>query len=130
MKKHGRIIIPCGVIPEKHELETASFFAALGKVVEFIAPSYSKGIRSPDVRMDGRDWEIKAPTGSSKRTIENNFRRAQKQSESIIFDLQRIGMNEKAAISKIKREISSQRSGKIRRIIVITKEKKILDLKR
>jgi hypothetical protein len=130
MNKYGKIIIPCGVIPEKHELETTNFFAELGKDVEFLAPSYTKGIYSPDVLIDGCRWEIKSPCGNSKRTIENNFRKAQKQSENIIFDLRRIRLNEQIAISKIKRELSLQHSGKMRRIIIITKNHKILDLKR
>jgi hypothetical protein len=33
--KQGKIIVLPGLIPEKHELETASYFAALGKDVEF-----------------------------------------------------------------------------------------------
>jgi hypothetical protein len=78
--KHGKIIIPCGVFPERHELETASFFAETGTDVEFLPPSYVKGVYSPDIQMDGQRWEIKSPCGSSKRTIENNYRNAQKQS--------------------------------------------------
>jgi len=126
-KKHGRIIIPCGVIPEKHELETANFFAGLGKDVEFLAPSYAKGVYSPDVQIDGQRWEIKSPCGNSKRTIENNYRNAEKQSQNIIFDLHRIKLNELAAIAKIKREFALRKS-KIKRIFIITKDKKLLDL--
>jgi len=130
MDKFGRIIIPCGFIPEKHELETANFFAELGREVVFLMPSRAKGVRTPDILVDGQRWEIKSPCGNSKRTIENNFRRALKQSENIIFDLRRIKLDEQLAISKIKRELSSQHSGKIRRIIIITKKYKILDFKR
>jgi hypothetical protein len=129
-KVFGKIIILGGAIPEKHELETANILAAMGKDIEFLPPSYAKGIFSPDLLMDGQRWEMKSPCGCSKRTIENNFRRAQKQSENIIFDLRRIGLDENVAISKIKRELSLQRSGKIRRIIIITKNNKILDFKR
>ena len=129
MNKFGKIIIPVGTIPEKHELETASFFAELGKNVEFLPPSYSKGIYSPDVLIDGQRWEIKSPIGSSKRTIENNYRKAQMQSENVIFDLTRIEMGEKIAIEKIKQQFNL-RTGKIKRIKIITKDKRILDLLR
>ena len=128
-KEHGQVIIPYGFIPEKHELETANFFAGLGKNVEFLAPSYAKGVYSPDVQMDGQRWEIKSPCGNSKRTIENNYRNAQKQSSHIIFDLRRIKLGEQAAIAKIKREFTL-RNSKIKRILIITKEKKLLDLSR
>ncbi|MDR1338341.1 MAG: hypothetical protein LBJ73_04940 [Rickettsiales bacterium] len=123
----GKIIIPAGVIPERHELETASSLAGMGKNIEFLSPVYAKGIFTPDLLMDGQYWEIKSPCGNSKRTVENNFRKAQKQSENIIFDLRRIGLDEKVAISKIKREFSLQHGNKIQRIMIITKDSKILD---
>ena len=127
--KCGRIIIPCGVIPEKHELETATFFAGLGKDVEFLAPSYAKGVYSPDVLIDGQRWEIKSPCGKRPRTIENNYRNAEKQSPNVIFDLSRIKLDEPAAIAKIKREFAL-RNSRIKRVSIITKDKKILDLVR
>jgi hypothetical protein len=37
-KASGKIVIPVGVFPEKHELETAGYFAAQGKDVEFQLP--------------------------------------------------------------------------------------------
>jgi len=127
MNKFGKIIIPVGTIPEKHELETASFFAELGKNVEFLPPSYSKGIYSPDVLIDGQRWEIKSPTGNSNRTIENNYRNAQMQSENIIFDLRRIKLNEKMAVAKVKQQFNL-RAGRVKRVLIITKNKKVLDL--
>jgi hypothetical protein len=130
MQKYGKIIIPYGVIPEKHELETANFFAKLGKDIEFLKPSRIKGVRTPDIEIDGVRWEIKAPCGSSRRTIENNFRNAELQSQNIIFDLRRIGLKEKIAISQINREFYFQHGGKIKRVIIITKNNKSLDLKR
>jgi hypothetical protein len=46
----GAIIIPYGVNPEPHELETAKFFNKLGKDVMFIAPVYEKGAKTPDIQ--------------------------------------------------------------------------------
>jgi hypothetical protein len=122
-----KIIIPVGVIPEKHELEVASLLAAKGKDIEFLAPVYAKGVFTPDLQIDGRLWEIKSPCGNSKRTIENNFRKALKQSENIIFDLRRIELLEKVAISQIKKIFLLHRGNKMRRITIITKDNKILD---
>ncbi|MDR2191530.1 MAG: hypothetical protein LBO62_01425 [Endomicrobium sp.] len=76
--KFGKTIIPFGVFPETHELETARFFNKLGKDIEFLRPIRSKGIRTPDIVMDGVLWEIKSPQGDSRRTIENNLRAALK----------------------------------------------------
>ncbi len=76
--------------PEKNELETAKYFAALGKDVTFIRPSSIPNQHSPDIEMDGLEWEMKAPTGSGKRNIEYNFRKAVAQSKNIIFDLRHV----------------------------------------
>ncbi|MDR1027754.1 MAG: hypothetical protein LBL46_05050 [Rickettsiales bacterium] len=127
--KPGKVIIPLGAIPEPHEIETGKFFAALGNDVEFLPPSYMKGVFSPDMLMNGTRWEIKAPCGDSKRTIENNYRSAERQSQNVIFDLRRVKLGEKIAIGYIKQQFNLRRS-KIKRIIVITKDKKYLDLTR
>ncbi len=124
--KPGKIIIPIGVFPEKHELETANVLAALGKNIEFLAPIYAKGVFTPDLIMDGQRWEIKSPCGNSKRTIENNYRNASLQSMNIIFDLRRIGLSEKVAIKYIEQQFNLRR-GKIKRVMVISKNEKILD---
>ncbi|MCL2338354.1 MAG: hypothetical protein FWC51_00150 [Proteobacteria bacterium] len=128
-KPVGKIIIPGGALPETHELETANFFAAAGSEIEFLPPSYVKGVFSPDILMDGQRWEIKSPCGNSKRTIENNYRSAERQSENIVFDLRRIGLNENVAIKYVKQQFNLRR-GKVKRVIIITKENKILDFKR
>ena len=126
----GKIIIPGNVRPEVHELEVAHILAEVGLDVEFLLPSYIKGLFSPDLLMNGQIWEMKSPCGSSKRTIENNYRNAQKQSENIIFDLRRVKLDEKVVISQIKQRLLKQRNNKTKRTIIITKNKKILDFKR
>ncbi len=126
--KPGKIIIQHGAFPEPHEILTANFFTGIGKDIEFIRPNLANGVKNPDIKMDGVIWETKSPCGNSKRTIENNFRKAQKQSKNIVFDLRRIKLSEKIAISKIKQEFSLQHGHKIRRIMIITKKHEILDL--
>jgi len=123
----GKIIIPFGSMPEKHELNTARIFAELGKDVEFIPPIYSKGVFTPDIKIDGCEWEIKVPCGGSKRTIENNYRMAERQSKNIIFDLRRIKIEEKTAINQIMNRYKSQHH-KIDKIKIITKNKQIIDI--
>ena len=112
----------------EHALETAWFFNALGKDIEFLVPIDKQHIKTPDIKMDGIYWEIKAPTGNSHRTIENSIREALTQSKNIILDLRRIKLNENKAISQINRNF--ELSHKIFRIIVICKDKTILDIKR
>ena len=74
-------------IPEKHEFDVAKYFASMGKDIKFLKPSQIPNTHTPDILMDGLEWEIKSPIGNSKRTIETNFRQAVKQSRYIIFDL-------------------------------------------
>lgn len=54
--------------------------------VKFLRPELDK---TPDIEARGVRWEIKSPTGDSKKTIENNLRTARKQSKNIVIDLSR-----------------------------------------
>ena len=54
------------VLPEKHEYETARYFADRGHDIEFIPPSNSPNMRTPDFKMDGVLWEVKCPTGKAR----------------------------------------------------------------
>ena len=124
----GKIIIPVGVFPERHELETVNVFAQLGKDIEFIKPRFIKGQKNPDIKMDGQVWEIKVPVGKSKRTIENNYRTAQLQSENVIFDIRRIKIDENLAISQIRQQSRVRTAKRLRRIKIIIKSGEILDI--
>ena len=68
--------------------------AELGKDIVFIPPSAIPGQHRPDIFMDGVEWEIKCPEGNSKRTIENNMRKALLQPRNVIFDLRHIQLSE------------------------------------
>jgi hypothetical protein len=128
MKKFGKTILSFGARAEPHELETAMFFNKLGKDVTFLAPVYEKGAKTPDIKMDGLLWEIKAPKNDGKYTIEHIFRKALKQSKNIIFDLRRTKMSNDKCVSQITKQFRLIR--KISRLLIITKEKKLLDLNR
>ena len=105
------------VPPEKHELATARYFANMGKDVVFLKPSNIPEVHRPDILMGGVEWEIKCPQGKSKRTIEQNFRQAIKQSHSIIFDLRRINVPEKQCIAQLERHFNTRSD--IKRLLVI-----------
>ena len=113
------------VVPEQHEFEVAKFFAALGKTVKFLRPSQIPKTHTPDILMDGLEWEIKSPTGSSKRTIESNFRQAVKQSHYIIFDLRRIKVPEKQCLVQLEREFAMRQY--VKRLLVIRKNGDLLE---
>lgn len=112
--------------PERHEFETAKYFATLGKDIVFIRPSIMKGAHTPDIRMDGVEWEIKCPLGSSKRTIENNFRNAVMQSKYLIFDLRRIKVPQEQCLSQLEREYYARPY--LQRLLIIRKDGVLIDL--
>lgn len=117
--KTGKIVVPAGVFPEKHELETASFFAARGKDVEFQLPSRTKGMKTPDVKIDGVLYEMKCPFGKSRGTIQNCVKRASKQSANIIIDLRHTPLKTEHCLSVLKREFELRSN--IKRLLIITK---------
>ncbi|MDR1195826.1 MAG: hypothetical protein LBL00_05035 [Endomicrobium sp.] len=125
MTKFGKTFIRDGAYPEKHELETAWFLNSCGKDIEFLVPVRSKGIHTADIVMDGLLWEIKCPTGKGKRTIDNNFKTASKQSANLIFDLRKIRLPEEQCLSKLKIELKSRNN--IKRLLVISKNNIMLD---
>lgn len=124
--KQGNLILN-GVIPEKHELEIAVIFLAMGKDIEFLKPSRIKGAKTPDIVMDGIAWEMKSPTGNKSYTIEEQLRRASKQSPYIIIDTRRTLLLD----TKIEKQIYNylKKSQIIKKVLVINKNSKILDIK-
>lgn len=61
-----------------------------GHVVRFIPKSNTKFETSADIIMDGLVWEMKAPKSGKLHMVEQNLRRALKQSENVIFDSRRM----------------------------------------
>jgi hypothetical protein len=118
-RAQGKIIVPAGVLPEKHELETASYFAALGKDVELQVPTRTKGMRTADVLMDGQLWEMKCFFGKERRTLQTCVQRASRQSKYIIIDLRHTPLKMDYCLSILKREFELRTS--IKRLLVITK---------
>jgi len=57
----GEIGIPAGINVWQHELSTADALAKAGYIVEFLATKDIKSTKSPDVLMNGEEWELKAP---------------------------------------------------------------------
>lgn len=107
--------------PERHELDVANYFAKLGYNIEFIPPSNIPEIHTPDILMDGVQWEIKCPQGKSQSTIENNIKKALIQSQYIIIDLKRTNLPSEYCISQAKLQFDKRTS--IKRLIVIKKDR-------
>lgn len=110
--------------PEKKELAVAKYFANLGKDILFIRPSSIPGQRRPDILMDGVEWEIKCPEGNSKRTIENNMRKALLQSRNVIFDLRNVKLSEIESIHQLEHQYTKRTQP--RRMYIIKKDGELL----
>ena len=61
-----------------------------------------------------------------KRTIEENFRKAVKQSKYIIFDLRQVKLPEKQCLSQLKREFYARNY--LKRLYIIRKNGDLLEL--
>ncbi len=115
-----------GVHLEDHEYETVKYLLQNGYDVELIPPAQIRGLRMPDIIMQGVPWEIKAPLGSGKSTIKHTVQNASHQSTSIIIDLRRCKISDEKAVNEIKRYYD--KSKRIRRLMIIMKNSELLDL--
>ncbi len=122
--KQGRIT-PNGVDLHTHENATVVFLTEQGFDIELLPPLQQKGARTPDIRMNDLEWEIKCPVGKSANTIKRAFKTALRQSQNIIFDLRGSKMTDAVNITKLEKEFSDIKSA--RRLIIITKKRELLD---
>ena len=74
-----------------------------GKDVKFIQRSNIPNVHTPDIHMDGLDWEIKCPQGSGRNVMAHNFIKALAQSRNIIIDLRRCSMDDSKSVKELKK---------------------------
>lgn len=130
-KRTGIIIVPPGVFVSVQEKLTVDYLVTqLGHDVLFQVPSRRRGVKTPDIEMEGVKWEIKSPSGRSPRTIENNLRAALKQSRYIILDLR--NMDGRIPTDRLLRdaEYRFRHAKTIKYLMVITRQGKHIDFKR
>lgn len=123
--------MPPGVFIEIHEKVAVDYLASnVGYSLTFLVPDRHKGIKTPDIEMNGLLWEIKSPKGKQTRTIENNLRLALRQSPNIVLDLRR--MDGRIPTNKLMSEIERQfmLAKSIKRLIVITRQGTHIDFER
>lgn len=126
--KIGKIdISELNVPPEKHEYETAKYFAKRGYDLKFIGPHYIEGFKNPDFKMCGKVWETKSPIGNSLLTFIDNYKKAKKQSDHIIFDLRRLSLkSERICLKMLKGKVKSPN---VKTLLVITRDGQLLTIK-
>lgn len=118
-------ITPNGVSLEKHEYATVLLLTEMGYDVELVPRSNREGEHTPDIIIDNVKWEMKSPTGETRNTIKNIIQSALRQSVNVILDLRRIKRPMEKCLRDIDREFTHNK--KIKRLLVITKSKKVID---
>ena len=127
MKKKGKIT-PNGVVLKTHENATAVFLTEQGFDVELIPTSNIEGVHTPDIKMGGLKWEMKAPLGEGNQLMENTIQRALKQSQNIIVDLRHTKRHQTKCLRELEKQFLSKKG--IKRLKVITKSGKTLDFEK
>ena len=110
---------------KEHEYMTVKLLLEAGYDIELIPPSAIKGLRMPDIVMQGVAWEMKSPEGNGKYTMKNAIQNASHQSQNIVIDLRRSPMTEKTAIRELENYFKLSR--RLKRMKIICKDEKILD---
>ena len=127
MKKKGKIT-PNGVVLKTHENATAVFLTEQGFDVELIPASNIEGVHTPDIKMDGLKWEMKAPLGEGNQLMENTIQRALRQSQNIIIDLKHTKRHQTKCLRELEKQFLNKKG--IKRLKVITKSGKTLDFEK
>lgn len=125
--KIGKVIKVAGLNVWPHEQYMADQLANAGYTVEFIKPSDTKYESTPDVLIDGEEWEMKSPRASSLKAVRRNLKLAGWQSNKIVFTAKRMkGIPDKA----VERELATQlvELPKIVAVRFITRHGKIIDI--
>ena len=128
MKKKLELHIPNNIVPYPMEYEISAAMLLMNffdSDVTFIKRTPNS--KMADFKILDQIWELKSPIGDSSRTIQNNLRKANKQSSNIIIDLRRCKMRDLQALNRIKYGLSKVNS--IKRMIVIKKNGDIIVLK-
>ena len=111
-----------GIKITEDEKYAANFLVSRGYCIEVVRPQNIPHSKNADFLIGGVIWEVKTPQGESKYGVERIYRKAAKQSNSLIFDLRKSKrLDVKNDILKFYKAYRS-----IRRLMIITKTEKIL----
>ncbi len=123
----GKIIIPRIANVWHHELLTAKALAEAGYNVEFLATKSTRYEKSPDVLIDGRQWEIKSPRADKLSAVERNLKRATRQSGNIVVDSQRMHKIHDSSILKVLMKKYKQQKT-IKRLLFVNRKREVIDM--
>ena len=122
MRKY-RVIIPQNVqpVPENFEISAAVLLLEFFQSdIEFLPVT---SFKTPDVRIKGQKWEIKSPSGKGKHVIEDQIKRASKQSLNIIIDARRCKLH----IARVRNQLAYNVSLRphLKRVLLINKKSEV-----
>lgn len=131
MKKVFRIIRPVGLKPkpDKYEECIAEVCANLFQSdIEFVVRGNAS---TPDIKVlkIGQYWEIKNIRSTGKHAVEDNLRKASKQAKNVIISLLKTQSPDSRRIESRIRHILATKRMPIKRVILITKTGKAIDIK-
>lgn len=123
----GRIIIAAGANVWPHEMDTARALASAGIEVRFICRREGQYIHTPDILINGFEWEIKSPQSSNAKALQRNLRKALHQANRVIIDSIRIkGMPDAVVERELRKLSQSMRS--LRSLKFVTKKRTVIDI--
>ena len=117
------VFTPPGRKPWPHERRVADILALAGHYVEFLPES---SLHTPDIKVDGAEYEIKSPETAKTSSLEQSIRTALKQCSNIIIDSSRMKMRDDKARRFLIKKCREQKQ--IKKMIFITKHGKIVDI--
>ena len=117
------VYIAPGRNPWPHELRTAKILALAGHYVEFLPEG---NLHSPDIRLDGVEYEIKSPETEKTSSLEQSIRTALKQCSNIIIDSSRMKMHDNRVRGFLVKKCREQKQ--IKKMLFITKRGEIIDI--
>lgn len=124
------IIIPSGLKPrpDKYELSVAEACTKwFGSDIQFV-PRSNKTTPDIVVLATHQDWEIKNIRGNSKYTIEDNLRKASRQSEYVIVSLLKpTKMTPAQALARIKFFLANDKRNRLKGVLLLTKQGTVID---
>ncbi|MBQ6437782.1 hypothetical protein IJJ12_00175 [bacterium] len=91
------------------EAKTIRLLLSRGHSVELIPISRIKGVKTPDILLDGIPWEIKNPHVSTTDSLRHLMWKASKQSHNVIFDLRRLKQQSLRAASTLEHLFANNR---------------------
>lgn len=119
------ILTQNGVHLKEHEYHTVKTLLEKGYDVKLIPPSKIKGLRMPDIMIQGLSWEIKSPQGDGKKVFKNTLQNASHQSQNTIIDLRRCRVDEQRSIKELEHYFIL--SKRLKRMKIILKTEEIID---